>query len=98
MINKKKSFLKINNNIKSQKKINGLKIKKDYIKGKNSIKGINLEIKRNKIKFQNKKERKNKLYQILKCENFIKIIFSFCENDINLLNKITMISKDILRL
>ena len=97
MINKKKSFLKINNNIKSQKKINGLKIKKDYIKGKNSIKGINLEIKRNKIKFQNKKERKNKLYQILKCDNFIGIIFSFCENDINLLNKITMISKDIFR-
>jgi len=97
MINKKKSFLKINNNIKSQKKINGLKIKKDYIKGKNSIKGINLEIKKNKIKFQNKKERKNKLYQILKCDNFIGIIFSFCKNDINLLNKITMISKDIFR-
>ena len=37
----------------------------------------------------------NKLNEILGYNNLIKIIFSFCEGDINLLNKISIISKDI---
>ena len=76
-------------------KIKEFKTNKEIIKGKNKIKGIKMNINRKKIKFQSKSERKNKLYELLKCNNFIKIIFSFCEKDINLLNKISMISKDI---
>ena len=62
---------------------------------RNKIKYINLNEKIQKLITSNKMEIKNKLNELIECDNFIQIIFSFCENDINLLNKICIISKDI---
>ena len=68
---------------------------KDMNDERNKIKYINLNEKIQKLITSNKMEMKNELNGLVGCDNFIQIIFSFCENDINLLNKISIISKDI---
>ena len=61
------------------------------------INHINLTDKIKSIKNLNINERIINLNDIFKCDNFIQMIFSFCENDIDLLNKISTISKKIFR-
>ena len=61
------------------------------------INHINLTDKIKNINKLNYNERIINLNDIFKCDNFIQMIFSFCENDIDLLNKISTISKKIFR-
>ena len=79
------------------KKVIILKKNKNYIRRTNKIKYIDINTKIKKLLKSNELEGKNKLYELLKCNHFIKILFSFCQVDINLLNKISVISKDIFR-
>ena len=71
---------------------NLLKINRDLVKGKKKLKNINLNLKK-----KNKRTINNSdlLYKLFKNNNFAKILFSFCEKDIYLLNKISLISKNI---
>ena len=93
-----------NENLSINEELNSLernsipfKINKETINDLAQIKSLNLKMKMKIYKSFNKREKRYKLFELLKCDNFIKIIFSFCESDINLLNKISIISKDIFR-
>ena len=82
-----------------EKKSNG-NIKKNEnsnIEYPNEIECINLKMNMKIYQSHNKREKRFKLHELLKCDNFIQIIFSFCESDINLLNTICLISKEIFR-
>ena len=84
---------------KEEKKLNG-NIKKNEnsnVKYSNEIECINLKMNMKIYQSHNKREKRFKLYELFKCDNFIKIIFSFCEGDVNLLNKMCLISKEIFR-
>ena len=74
-----------------------LKNNKNFMKRTNKIKYINLSKKIQNFQTLNKIERKNIFYELFECNNFIKILFSFCESDINLLNKISILSKEIFK-
>ena len=69
------------------------KINEEIINEPDKLKCINLKMKMKKkiYKSFNKKKKRYKLYELFKCDNFISIIFSFCECDIDLLNKISII-------
>ncbi len=91
----KKGNLTINKELDSSEKDKHQMKNKDIKFGRNKIKYLRSGMKIENLKTLNKKEMKNKLNEILGYNNLIKIIFSFCEGDINLLNKISIISKDI---
>jgi len=97
---KQKEKLNINNNKllntdnnSSKKNKISLKINKNIIKNPKKINFINFRIKI--LNSLNKREKKNKLYKLFRFEKIIKIIFSYCETDIDILNKICLISKEI---
>ncbi len=91
----KKGNLTINKELDSSEKDKHQMKNKDIKFGRNKIKYLRSRMKIENLKTLNKREMKNKLNEILGYNNLIKIIFSFCEGDINLLNKISIISKDI---
>ena len=74
-----------------------LKNNKNFMKRTNKIKYINLSKKIQNFQTLNKIERKNIFYELFRCDNFIKILFSFCKSDIDLLNKISVLSKEIFK-
>ena len=93
--NSKENNLNINQNYyyTLESNINLLKINRELVKGKKKLKSINLNLKK-----ENKKLMFHYLdlfYKIFENKNFAKIIFSFCEKDIHLLNKLSLISKNI---
>ena len=73
------------------------KISEEIINDPDNIKCIYLKKKMKICKSFNNREKRYELYELFKCDNFIRIIFSFCEGDIDLLNKISVISKEIYR-
>ena len=91
----KKGNLTTNKELDSAEKDKHQMKNKDIKFGRNKIKYLRSRMKIENLKTLNKREMKNKLNEILGYNNLIKIIFSFCEGDINLLNKISIISKDI---
>ena len=91
----KKGNLTINKELDSSEKDKHQMKNKDIKFGRNKIKYLRSRMKIENLKTLNKREMKNKLNEILGYNNLIKIIFSFCEGDINLLNKISIISKEI---
>ena len=91
----KKGNLTINKELDSSEKDKHQMKNKDIKFGRNKIKYLRSRMKIENLKTLNKREMKNKLNEILGYNNLIKIIFTFCEGDINLLNKISIISKDI---
>ena len=72
---------------------NSLRINKELLKKKEKLKCTisNLKNKRNKLLFHNL----DLLYKLFENKYFAKILFSFCEKDIYLLNKVSLISKNI---
>lgn len=93
--NSKENNLNINQNYyyTLESNINLLKINRELVKGKKKLKSININLKK-----ENKKLMFHYLdlfYKIFENKNFAKIIFSFCEKDIHLLNKLSLISKNI---
>ena len=74
-------------------KTNSLTINREFKDMRKRFKSINLNMQTKKQK--SLRNKKNMFYEIIKNGNVIKIFFSFCENDITLLNKMTLISKDI---
>ena len=76
-----------NNNYPSQT------ISKENMHKKKVYKSINLNIDKKKIKSPN--YSKNIFNEILSCDKFLKIFFSFCTVDIALLNKFSLLSKKI---
>ena len=73
-------------------KNSSLTTNKEYRPRAKLYKSINLNMPTKKIKIL--MHNKKKFYEILSCNNFIQIFFSFCEVDIHLLNKFSLISKE----
>ena len=90
--NNKVDNLDINQNYyTSENKTNSLTINIELMKRRKRFKSINLNIQNKKKKIFNK----DLFYKLFENKNIQKILFSFCEKDIYLLNKMSLISKQI---
>ena len=77
----------------SENNTNSLTINRDFTNRRKRFKSLNLNMESKK--YINHKKNLNLFYKIFECDNFLKIFFSFGVNDINLLNKMSLVSKKI---
>ena len=94
--NNKNESLNINQDYYSSEKnnqTNSISINNEFKQSRKRYKSINLNIETKNQKSLN--NRKNKFYEILKLDNFIKIFFSFCECDNDLITKFCFFKRSI---